>query len=171
MELNVSNIIGAYPIGTPVYSPAYGDCSFKGLEENGLINLKAILSGEDITLSEDGILAEGGELMVYPSREMRSWEKFAFKKGDILWYAYIGNCVFESWANDQYTEFYGRYLRYFTDNGNKDRRKMPTSMWSKICTKKQELEYLAEIERRYGGKLNRDTLEFEKQNKQKAGNG
>ena len=169
-EINVSKIIGAYPIGTPVYSPAYGDCSFKGLEENGLINLKAILSGEDITLSEDGILAEGGELMLYPSRDMRDWNKFAWKKGDVLWYAYIGFCVFECWANGKYTEFYGRYLKV-ADNGNKNKRKVPTSMWSKICTKKQELEYLAEIEMQYGGKLNRDTLEFEKPNKQKGGNG
>lgn len=162
-EINVSKIIGAFPIGTQVYSPAYGGCVFKGLEENGLVNLKAILSGVDITLSEDDIHAEGGELMVYPSREMRDWDKLDWKKGDVLRYAYIGNCVFEGWANEQYTEFYGRYLRYFTDNGNKDKRKMPTSMWSKICTKKQELEYLAEIERQYGGKLNRSTLKIEKE--------
>lgn len=162
-KINISKIISAYPIGTQVYSPAYGYCVFKGLAENGLVNLKAILSGEEITLTEDDIIAEGGELMVYPSREMRDWEKFAWKKGDVLTDNISTICMFEGWANEQYTEFYGRYLRYFTDNGNKDKRKMPTSMWSKICTKKQELEYLAEIERQYGGKLNRETLEFEKE--------
>lgn len=118
------------------------------------------MDGNLVVLPENGFIDDGGELMLYPSRDMRDWSKFSWKKGDVLWYAYIGFCVFEGWANGKYTEFYGRYLKV-ADNGNKDKRKMSTSMWSKICTKKLESEYIAEIENQYGGKLNRYTLEFE----------
>lgn len=171
-EINVSKIIGAFPIGTQVYSPAYGYCVFKGLEENGLVNLKAILSGDDITLTEDDIIAEGGELMVYPSRYMRDWSKLSWKKGDVL----VSNdggteVIFDKWYDDTYTSFYGKHC---LDSENENNIKYFEGF---VCTteryfiesKDAAQTYINTIEERLGGKLNLETLEIEKQPEFKDG--
>ena len=171
-EINVSKIIGAYPIGTQVYSPAYGYCVFKGLAENGLVNLKAILSGEEITLTEDDIIAEGGELMVYPSRYMRDWSKLSWKKGDVL----VSNdggteVIFDKWYDDTYTSFYGKHC---LDSENENNIKYFEGF---VCTteryfiesKDAAQTYINTIEERLGGKLNLETLEIEKQPEFKDG--
>ena len=163
-EINVSKIIGAYPIGTQVYSPAYGYCVFKGLAENGLVNLKAILSGEEITLTEDDIIAEGGELMVYPSRYMRDWSKLSWKKGDVL----VSNdggteVIFDKWYDDTYTSFYGKHC---LDSENENNIKYFEGF---VCTteryfiesKDAAQTYINTIEERLGGKLNLETLVVE----------
>ena len=170
-KINVSKIIGAYPIGTQVYSPAYGDCVFKGLEENGLVNLKAIQSGEDVTLSEDGILAEGGELMVYPSRYMRDWSKFAWKKGDVL----ISNdsdthIIFKGFSKSDYTTFEGKHWISVSKKRHVSCLEMQNVQDYHIEDNKESAQtYINTIEKRLGGKLNLKTLEIEKQPEFKDG--
>jgi hypothetical protein len=159
-EINVSKIIGAFPIGTQVYSPAYGGCVFKGLEENGLVNLKAILSGVDITLSEDDILAEGGELMVYPSRYMRDWSKLSWKKGDVMRNSKNGElCIFAKFASKNYDTFDG----FYCNRSNYSCRENVTETWDKVTSEQLIKSFINAIENELGGKLNRSTLKIEKE--------
>lgn len=159
-EINVSKIIGAFPIGTQVYSPAYGGCVFKGLEENGLVNLKAILSGVDITLSEDDILAEGGELMVYPSRYMRDWSKLSWNKGDVMRNSKNGElCIFAKFASKNYDTFDG----FYCNRSNYSCRENVTETWDKVTSEQLIKSFINTIENELGGKLNRSTLKIEKE--------
>lgn len=49
---------------------------------------------------------EGGECLLFPSKEMQDWSKFAWKKSDVLVNAHI---IFEKFSNDTYTTFIGKY--------------------------------------------------------------
>ncbi len=114
----------------------------------------------------DSIFRKGMQLLK-PSKEMRDWSKFSWKKGDIL----TGNngtreVLFHSWANDSYTKFIGLHCMiaediegFVYDEGttvfNTNDFKCIEDEYAVQC-------YISTIEERLGGKLNRKTLEIEK---------
>lgn len=114
----------------------------------------------------DSIFRKGMQLLK-PSKEMRDWSKFSWKKGDIL----TGNngtreVLFHSWANDSYTEFIGLHCMiaediegFVYDEGttvfNTNDFKCIEDEYAVQC-------YISTIDERLGGKLNRKTLEIEK---------
>lgn len=107
----------------------------------------------------DSIFRKGMQLLK-PSKEMQDWEKFSWKRGDVL----IGDCgfvcIFKEWASDDYTKFNGCY---FDGMPNAE-----TAKYSKLDNN-TAYGYIREIENRCGGKLNLETLEIEKQNEFKDG--
>ena len=50
-----------------------------------------------------------GLQILLPSKEMRDWSKFAWKKGDLLINSCGFQCIFKEWASDDYTKFNGCY--------------------------------------------------------------
>lgn len=100
----------------------------------------------------DSIFRKGMQLLK-PSKEMQDWEKFSWKRGDVL----IGDCgfvcIFKEWASDDYTKFNGCY---FDGMPNAE-----TAKYSKLDNN-TAYGYIREIEKRCGGKLNLETLEIEK---------
>lgn len=101
----------------------------------------------------DSIFRKGMQFLK-PSKEMQDWEKFSWKRGDVL----ISNCgfvcIFKEWASDDYTKFNGCY---FDGMPNAE-----TAEYSKLDNN-TAYGYIREIENRCGGKLNLETLEIEKQ--------
>lgn len=107
-----------------------------------------------------------GLQILLPSKEMRDWSKFAWKRGDIL----ADNdgetmVIFDKWYDDTYTSFYCKH--YF----NCEDKSHPVYYSEFLCTtvkysfKNNQYanhDYLKAIEEKLGGKLNRETLEIEK---------
>lgn len=107
----------------------------------------------------DYIFRKGMQLLK-PSKEMQDWEKFSWKRGDVLISDCGFVCIFKEWASDDYTKFNGCY---FDGMPNAE-----TAKYSKLDNN-TAYGYIRELENRCGGKLNLETLEIEKQPEFKDG--
>lgn len=94
-----------------------------------------------------------GLQILLPSKEMRDWKKFAWKKGDVLRNDCGFVCIFKEWASDDYTKFNGCY---FDGMPNAE-----TAKYSKLDNDTAR-SYIRELEKNLGGKLNFETLEIER---------
>ena len=107
--------------------------------------------------------------MLFPSDKMRDWSKFAWKKGDVLVSKKEGaHIIFEKFTDDTYTIFAGKY--YYRKAGKKGYSYLrECNNASTECfaaeTEDAAKTYISFIEKRLGGKLNRETLEVEKPKK------
>lgn len=106
-----------------------------------------------------------GLQILFPSKEMRDWNKFSWKKGDVLVNEDgDAHVIFEGFDDDTYETFNGNYylennvgiVSFVEHEGN-----FLTSEFDK-ANKENAQEYISTIEERLGGKLNRETLEIEK---------
>ena len=107
--------------------------------------------------TEDSWL-EGLQILL-PSKEMRDWSKFAWKKGDLLINSCGLQCIFKEWASDNYTKFNGCYSN--SRDGYEDVSNAETAKFDKLDNN-IAYGYVREIERKLGGILNLETLEIEK---------
>ena len=108
---------------------------------------------------------DGGECIIFPSKEMHDWEKFSWKKGDVLVSEDNVHIIFEKFEDDTYTRFKGKHYlwkEFNVEDYNKEETKMLTSVFEK-ATDDVAQTYIKTIEERLGGKLNLETLEIEKQ--------
>ena len=115
---------------------------------------------------KDGKLYKEGVLCIYPSKSMRDWEKFSWKKGDVLINDCGFMCIFKEWASDDYTKFNGCYSN--SRDGYEDVSNAETAKFDKLDNN-IAYGYVREIERKLGGILNLTTLEIEKQYEFKDG--
>lgn len=105
-----------------------------------------------------------GLQILFPSKEMRDWEKFSWKKGDVLVSKDNVHIIFEKFEDDTYTRFKGKHYLWKECNEedyNKEETKMLTSVFEKANDDAAQT-YINTIEKRLGGKLNRETLLVEK---------
>ena len=108
-----------------------------------------------------------GLQILFPSKSMRDWRKFAWKKGDLLINSCGFQCIFKEWVSDDYTKFNGCYSN--SRDGYEDVSNAETANFVKLDNN-TTYEYIKEIERKLGGKLNLKTLEIKKQSEFKDGN-
>lgn len=108
-----------------------------------------------------------GLQILLPSKEMRDWGKFAWKKGDVL-VCTDGKAevIFERFDDDNYTSFVGKhYLESYGKDGDlldyEQEHLCDTANYTKESDETVQC-YISTIEERLGGKLNRETLEVEK---------
>ena len=171
-KINISEILKDKPKGIRLYSPIFGDCSFLRIQnETDEICVKKHNNLMDL-FSSKGLYNILGECLLFPSKEMRDWRKFAWKKGDVLISNDYGTeVIFYNWYDDTYTNFYGKHR---LDSENKNNIKYNDAF---LCTtgrysledKDAAQTYINTIEERLGGKLNLETLEIEKQPEFKDG--
>ena len=114
-----------------------------------------------------------GLQILLPSKKMRDWSKFAWKKGDVLVNEDGSvHIIFEEFEDDAYTMFSGKY--YYSKDGKKaysyfrECDDVITEEFT-IETEDAAQTYISAIEEKLGGKLNRETLEIEKQPEFKDG--
>lgn len=167
-DIDIYEILKGMPDGTPLYTPMCGNVEFRYLQDNKEA-AEAIITntnnGAEYTFNKNGKYVEGGEVMLFPSKEMRDWSKFAWKKGDVL----VNNdndvyIIFEKFEDDAYTRFKGKhYLWKQIDNVDysKEESQMVTSLFEKVNDYEAQT-YISTIEEKLGGKLNLETLEIEK---------
>lgn len=157
-ELNISAILKDKPEGTKLWSPISGDCKYEYLIHDS-INVWFQGLGV-IMLSKKGKWNPCGETIIFPSKQMQDWSKFAWKKGDVLESDNkLKRCIFEEWANDDYTDFNcfamdEGWNDYFSKINNS------TSEYHKADDYVTEL-HIKRVEKKFGGKLNLETLEIE----------
>ena len=81
--MNIAEILKNTPKGTKLYSPIFGDVTFKGIDSLYIEVLD--LSNIVREFYHDGRFYMNGECILFPSRENRDWSTFSiFKKGDFL---------------------------------------------------------------------------------------
>ena len=108
--MNIAEILKDKPKGTKLYSIPWGKCT---LEEVATslpllpITVRNCLDDLQKRYTKKGTyLPSLDECLLFPSKDMRNWYKFAWKKGDIVINIGGGFGVsFGGWKNDDYTEF------------------------------------------------------------------
>ena len=164
-KINIAEILKDKPNGIRLYSPIFGECAFSFVrEETDDICVKQH-NGEKAFFDSKGLYNILGECLLFPSKEMRDWRKFAWKKGDVLVSNdYVTEVIFYDWYDDTYTNFYGKHRldsEYKNNIIYNDAFLCTTGRYS-LEDKDAAQTYINAIEERLGGKLNRETLEIEK---------
>lgn len=164
-EINIVEILKDKPQGTKLYSSACGKCKLEEVDDKSFkisfYNSKfGFMNGGEGYLDKNGKLYDDGECIIFPSKEMRDWSKFAWKKGDVLINSCGFQCIFKEWASDDYTKFNGCYS--CSRDGYEDVSNAETAKFAKL-DHNIAYGYVREIERKLGGKLNLETLEIERQ--------
>lgn len=161
-DFDIYEILKGMPDGTPLYTPLCGNVEFTSVAADKE-KAEAIWTEDkngEYAFDKNGRWTDGGEVMLFPSNEMRDWSKF-FKKGDVLEYSgkdTQGTCIFMKYEDDTKMKFVGVYLK---EKECICERPMTflTASWVK---KYDPTGYIRFVEERLGGKLNRETLEIEK---------
>lgn len=160
-KINVAAILKDKPQGTKLYSLTYGDCFYQEYTGDFGIECQS-QNGVQFNLDEYGRYCIEGECILFPSKEMRDWEKFAWKRGDVLVNSRGLKILFDRWANDNYTSFYAKTINLVEDGF------LDTNLHT-LASEKEAKSFIKCIEEKLGGKLNRETLEIEKQPEYKDG--
>ena len=165
-KINIAAILKDKPNGIRLYSPIFGECSFSLVREETYDICVKKHNGVIEYFNSEGLYFTLGEVMLFPSKSMRDWRKFAWKKGDLLINSCGFQCIFKEWSSDDYTKFNGCYSN--SRDGYEDVSNAETANFVKLDNN-TTYEYIKEIERKLGGKLNLKTLEIEKQSEFKDG--
>lgn len=170
-EINIAAILKDKPKGTKLYSTPFGECTFDGVTNDDDIRF---LEQSNSPFYTDGYgkYSPNGECLVFPSKQMRDWRKFDWKKGDVL----VSNdgddsrIIFKGFSKDDYTIFEGKHWISVSKKRYISRLDMQNTQDYHIEDDKDAVQtYINTIEERLGGKLNLETLEIEKQPEFKDG--
>ena len=156
-KINIAEILKDKKEGIRLYSPIFGDCTFCYVREDTNDICVKKHNGVIEYFNYEGLYFALGEVMLFPSREMHDWFKLAWKRGDSLSCGVDNLCIFEKWANEEYTEFYAKFV-----TPNYSGNTFKTEKWSKETNEAVIKQYISNIEEFKGGKLNLTTLEIEK---------
>ena len=158
-KINIAEILKDKQKGIRLYSPIFGECTFCYVREDTNDICVKKHNGVIEYFNSEGLYFTLGEVMLFPSKEMRDWNKFSWKKGDLLINSCGFQCIFKEWLSDDYTKFNGCYSN--SRDGYEDVSNAGTANFVKLDNN-ITYEYVREIERKLGGKLNLKTLEIEK---------
>lgn len=169
-ELNIVEILKDKPKGTKLYSPLFGDVYLLSAKNNA-INVEYRKEGLAVFFGNGKYYNYSeSELLLFPSKEMRDWSKFAWKKGDVLQHSeYPLTVIFESFEDDTYTSFKCKYCfdfesnKWLVSNSN-----CSTKHFYKVSDEEAK-EFIRKVELNYNGKLKMDTLEIKPQPEFKDG--
>lgn len=162
-DFDIYEILKGVPAGTPLYSPLCGNVEFTSVAADKE-KAEAIWTEDkngEYAFDKNGRWMKGGEVLLFPSKEMRDWSKF-FKKGDVL--EFVGDkkaqvtCTFEKFEDETKMKFLGKNVKE-----KECLYKRPMTFRTVYWVKSDDpAEYIRYVEERLGGKLNLETLEIEK---------
>lgn len=164
-DFDIYEILKGMPDGTPLYSPLCGNVELTSVAADKE-KAEAIWTEDkngEYAFNKNGRWMKGGEVLLFPSKEMRDWSKF-FKKGDVL----VSNdsdshIIFNGFSKNDYTAFEGKYWISVSKKRHVSCLKMQNVQDYHIEDNKDSAQtYINAIEKFCGGKLNRETLEIEK---------
>lgn len=162
-DIDIYEILKGEEYGTELYTPKCGRVWHSGMA-NDKDSAKAIWTedeaGREHFFDKNGKIYKEGEILLFPSKEMRDWSKF-FKKGDVL----VSkdrevHIIFEKFEDDAFTKFRGKHYLW-KECYNEEVFQMETSVFEKVSDDEAQT-YINNINKCFGGKLNRETLEIEK---------
>ena len=164
-KINIAEILRDKPVNTKLYSPLFSEVFFSHVSGGGIAVEHN--GGTSLFFSSGKFYDyDGAEPLLFPSKEMRDWSKFAWKKGDILVNKDAEvHIIFDGFKDDTYKTFHGHYYLWEEEgsivNFEENEDYMQTSEFYK-ANKEEAQTYINTIEERLGGKLNMETLEIEK---------
>ena len=172
-NINLAKILNGKPVNTKLWSPLFGDVYISSIcSEDTIIVVNHHAESSSFYNNGKYFNHPESEPLLFPSKLMRDWRKFAWKKGDILLSkdndVYI---IFEKFEDDAYTKFKGKHYLWKecnVEDYNKEESQMLTSVFEK-ATDDVAQTYIKTIEEHLDGKLNLETLEIEKQPEFKDG--
>lgn len=165
-DIDIYEILKDEEYGTELYTPKCGNVWHSGMA-NDKDSAKAIWTedgaGREHFFDKNGKIYKEGEILLFPSKEMRDWSKL-FKKGDVLVHRDANiHVIFEGFKDNRYTRFKGKHYLWkecFEDY-SKEVSEMITFTFRKASDDETQT-YINTLEKHFGGKLNRETLEIEK---------
>lgn len=152
-KLNIAEILKDKPVELKLYSSTFGYIKFNGVHKD-----KVYFSSEDTnvhSVKSNGKMYDNGECIIFPSKRMRDWSKFAWKRGDVLTNSSGFKVFFDRWVNEDYTKFLGK-IKVLGDSHYYD------TAYYILASKKEALEFIKSVEEINNGKPNLKTLEIEK---------
>lgn len=183
-KINIAEILKNKPQGTKLYDLLYNvDVELDTISTTDTESVVWCTNETDNNTtchrgySEFGTLrgCPDGLQILFPSKEMRDWSKFAWKKGDVLVSKHgTTEVVFDCFDDDTYLSFKGKHALKTIEG--KSEYKGESDDGYGFYTENYYLEsedaaqiYINTLEKKLGGKLNRETLEIEKQTEFKDG--
>lgn len=162
-DFDIHEILKGVPAGTKLYTKMCGNVELTYIALNKEFKGAILVKNKtgEYTFNKNGRFTEGGEVMLFPSYEMRDCSKFAWKKGDVL----VSkdrevHIIFEKFEDDAFTKFRGKHYLW-KECYNEEVFQMETSVFEKASDDDTQT-YINNINKCFGGKLNRETLEIEK---------
>ena len=165
-DIDIYEILKNEEYGTELYTPKCGRVWHSGMA-NDKDSAKAIWTedeaGREHFFDKNGKVSKEGEVLLFPSNEMRDWGKL-FKKGEVL----VSkdrevHIIFEKFEDDAFTKFRGKHYLW-NECYNEEVFQMETSVFEKVSDDDAQT-YINNINKCFGGKLNLETLEIEKPEK------
>lgn len=128
----ILKVLEKVPSGTKLYSTAFGNLELESIVEAfGDKRIKLMEENRDRRIYlPDGRYKKSGEVTLYPSREMRDWDKFAWKKGDVLTNNKGAFCIFKEFSGYPYTNFVAIFV-HVTGVSTSDSTVEITQEWHK----------------------------------------
>ena len=110
--INLVSILKHCPEGTKLYSPIFGEVTFKGISSSKNILCKATKYNGEITTVAFTRLGRGycefpnAECVLFPSKDQRDWSKFQIptKRGDIMMFDDKSAVFIVDTVKDTYTD-------------------------------------------------------------------
>lgn len=179
-EINITEILKDKPQGTKLYDWLYNiDVELDTVSTTDTETVVWCTNETDNNTtchrgySEFGTVrgCPDGLQILLPSKEMRDWRKFDWKKGDVL----VSNdgdshIIFKGFSKDDYTIFEGKHWISVSKKRHISCLDTQNTQNYHIEDNKEVAQtYINTIEEKLGGKLNRETLEIEKQPEFKDG--
>lgn len=167
--MNIAEILKDKPKGTKLYSPLFGKCSLEQVNEYTTFPITATNNEyfQLLTFTQSGKYYDisAGECMLFPSKEMRDWNKFSWKKGEVLKYnndnSYL---IFEKFTDDSYTIFKWKHCIYFDEDIVYSSEGIASTEDYSLANRCScgFIHYLDVLEEKFHGKFNIDTMKFDK---------
>lgn len=106
-KINIAEILKDKPEGTKLWTDMFGSVTLYVVTV-ACDAFQVKHHNKEPWFDKDGKLYKEGVLCIYPSKSMRDWEKFTWKKDDVLVNSSGFKLFFDRWANDDYTRFFGK---------------------------------------------------------------
>lgn len=176
-KINIAEILKNKPQGTKLYDLLYNvDVELDTISTTDTESVVWCTNETDNNTtchrgySEFGTLrgCPDGLQILFPSKEMRDWSKFAWKKGDVLVSKHgTKEVIFDGFDDDYYVTFKGKHALETIEGiseykGESDDGYDFYTENYYLESEDAALTYTNTIEKILGGKLNRETLEMEK---------
>lgn len=158
-KINIAKILKDKPEGTKLWTDMFGSVTLYVVTD-ACDAFQVKHHNKEPWFDEDGKLYKEGVLCIYPSKSMRDWEKFSWKKGDVLANGEGDYCVFKEFAHSSYQTVKAVFVKRNKESIHSDSCLLDTKDWHKAshsCT----ATYINTIEKELNGKLNMETLEIE----------
>lgn len=170
-KINIAKILKNKPKGTKLWTDMFGSVTLYVVTD-ACDAFQVKHHNKEPWFDEDGKLYKEGVLCIYPSKSMRDWEKFSWKKGDVL----VSNdgkerVIFVKFQDNRYMRFFGKFFSQRKEDGDIDYKSNLDASVNDYTLENMDAAqtYIKAVEERCGGKLNRETLEIEKQYEFKDG--